>query len=102
MTEFLGVKNVTNVDTIYGKDGCADGFIIDYLEPRIYYNGKKKFVKNFEKQKTVWVRDYVPENDGRTHGFGNPTVYLHTKGRKKQLSKEALKIVSNIIKGEQK
>lgn len=96
MNEFLGIKNVTGAEAIIGKDGCVDGFKVNYLETREYYRGKKKFVKNVEKQKTVYVRDYIPENDGRTHGFGNPTVYVHHRV-KKGLSKEALNTVSKII-----
>lgn len=81
MSEFLGVKNVVDAQPILGKDGCADGFKIVYVEDRKLSNGMTRQV---HREKTVWVREYVPENDGMIHGFGNPTVYLRTKGKKKE------------------
>ena len=79
--DFLGVKNVIDVKTIFGNDGVADGFNIFFLEPRKMRNGK---IRQVEKQKTVWVREFDPNsvlNDGTLHGFGRGTIYKRTTSK---------------------
>ena len=73
--DFLGVKNVISANAILGSDGVADGFDIKFIEKRKLKNGK---VKNIERRKTVWVREFNPDsvkNDGMIHGFGRGVVY---------------------------
>ena len=67
--EFLGYKNVVDAEAIIGRDGCADGFKITYVE-----KGKTRI-------RDVYVREFDWNSvgcDGRVHGFGKPVMYLRS------------------------
>ena len=64
--DFLGIKNVIDAKAIIGSDGMADGFDILYKETRTHNWNGKTISKEFEKRKTVWVREYKPEIKPKT------------------------------------
>ena len=97
--ELFGVQNVIDAKPILGDDGIADGFVVSFFEDRKLRNG---MVKRVECEKTVWVREYNPlsvKSDGFMHGFGNPTVYKRSSGKRVASKKQKvnLSVIQKIV-----
>lgn len=91
--EFMGIKNVVDMEAILGNDGMADGFRVTYNEPKeIKLRSGKVLVKDCLKQRTVYVREFNPESvasDGVLHGFGNGLMIKRSVGKKDAAKKSA-------------
>ena len=85
MNEFLGIKNVIDAQAILGKDGCADGFRVISIEKRKLRNG---MIKEVQKEQTVWVREYVPENNVSHKNVSHKKEFKMTDSCKEFLNKK--------------
>ena len=81
--DFMGIKDVKNVEPILGADGVADGFRIIYRDWKNIKMGRKIVEVEIEKEEVKWVREASVKNDGKLHGFGRE-VMIKRGGKKRK------------------